>query len=367
MPSRQNIRLGEACDRYLERITQQGQSVNTITMTKFALEQLRKTTAKGGYINPLVHTISPADMDDYCYGPNGMRSNSTRTGKPLRASTFNRYRSALRTFFGYAVTMGWTDVNPMLGIASARPESPRAHLLLSATELLSVLDHTHNPVERIGCSIAMNTALRGGDVTRLKIFDANLIGGVLQTEITKSKKIDNKPITMDLHFELTRWLNQYAEIMGCAISELHDDWYLVPSYCTPPRGQKIVLRPLRQLTNPWRLVQRPLERMGYPVSREGMHTLRRSSARVLFESLRQAGEGHDHALLIVSEFLNHSNVIVTQRYLGLNHERDIRNSLLKGKPFLSALAQGEQNKLDQEGFRVQTQNGPEPGKQVANG
>ena len=343
----ENIRLSEACDRYLERIAQQGQAESTITMTRFALEQLRKAVASGGSLNPMVHTISHADMDNYCYGPNGMRANATRTGKPLRASTFNRYRSALRTFFAYAVTMGWTDVNPMQGISPARPESPRQHLLLSATELLSVLEHTRNPVERIGCSIAMNTALRGGDVTRLTIFDANLIGGVLQTEITKTKKIDNKPITMDLHFELTKWLNEYADIMGLAsVSELHDDWYLVPSYCTPPKGRGIKLRPDKKLTNPWRLVQRPLERMGYPVGHEGMHTLRRSSARVLFESLRSAGEGHDHALLVVSEFLNHSNVIVTQRYLGLNHERDIRDSLLKGKPFLSALAQGEQKPVE---------------------
>lgn len=345
--SRTNIRINEACERYLERIAAEGQAETTIRTTVYALERLKKALASRREPNPYVHTITPEKMDEYCYGKDGLRSGP----KAITASTFNRYRSCLRVFFDYAVLMRWTDVNPMDGISSARPDAPRSKLLLSASELLRLLDYTGNPVERIGCSIGMNTGLRGNDIRRLTIFDANMTNGVLQTEIRKTKKIDNKPITMDLHFELTRWLNTYAELMDLEdVSQLNDEWQLVPSYRVPApnaRDQRLRLRPNDVLTNPWRLVQRPLSRMGYPTLHEGFHTLRRSSARALFESLRSGGEGYDHALMVVQQYLNHENVTITQRYLGLNAEKAIRDSLLRGKPFLTALAQREFSEADE--------------------
>lgn len=341
---RSNIRLSEACARYLERITAEGQADTTIRTTGYALERLKKSLAgRRGVLDPYVHTITPEKMDDYCFGSDGLRSG----GRPITASTFNRYRSSLKVFFDYAVLMRWTDASPMDGVSAARAEAPRARLLLSAGELLSLLDHCTNPIQRIGCSIGMNTGLRGNDIRRLTVFDANLGNGVLQTEIRKTKKIDNKPITMDLHFELSRWLNEYAALMNLDdISQIQDDWLLVPSYrARAPKGQdrRIKPHPTEIHQNPWRLVQAPLLAMGYPTKGEGFHTLRRSSARALFESLRAGGEGYDHALMVVQQYLNHENIIITQRYLGLNAEKAIRDTLLKGKPFLSALAQTEQN------------------------
>jgi len=111
----------------------------------------------------------------------------------------------------------------------------------------------------------------------------------------------------------------------------------------------IVPRPKQVHTNPWRMVQRPLRKMGYPTLGEGFHTLRRSSARALFEALRSAGEGRDHALMVVKEFLNHASVTQTEHYLGLNQERAIRDAILKDKPFLSALAKSEQRRASATG------------------
>jgi integrase len=215
--------------------------------------------------------------------------------------------------------------------------------MLSAGELISLIEHAGNPIERIALSLGMNTGLRGNDIKQLTVFDASLSQGMIQTEIRKTKKIDSKPITMDLARELTLWLHTYADLIG--VDELPNDALLMPSYQVDPQG-KIHLRPYRQHTHPWRLVQRPLERMGYPTKGEGLHTLRRSSARAFFESLREGGEARDHALMIVQDFLNHSSTQQTQRYLGLNQERTIRDALLKDKPFLSSLAQAEQARVN---------------------
>lgn len=342
MPTRRdNIRLNDACARYLERIKNEGQSETSLYTARFALGRFQRAVATRQEPNPWLHSITPAMMDDYCYGPKGIR-------RDIAAVSFNRYRSVLKVFFEYALMMGWTDVNPMDAIGRARPDAPKPRLMLNASELLSLLDHCGNPVERIACSLGMNTGMRSNDIRHLTIFDASLAGGTIQTEIRKTRKLDVKPMTMELHWELAKWLNLYAEYQGLASrADLPGDWLLVPSYRNPApkeREQRIHLRPTQVHTNPWRMVQRPLARMGYPTTGEGFHTLRRSSARALFESLRESGEGRDHALMIVKEFLNHASVSQTEHYLGLNQERTIRDNLLKDRSFLTALAQTEQDR-----------------------
>jgi integrase len=205
----------------------------------------------------------------------------------------------------------------------------------------------------------MNTGLRSNDICHLKIFDVSLAGGSIQTEIRKTRKLDVKPITLDLHRELDRWLDTYAALMSCKREELDEDWYLMPSYYIQPptpnarEGQErtIRLHPDRRVANPHRLVQNPLHRLGYPTKGEGFHTLRRSSARCFFELLREKGEGRDHALMVVQDYLNHSNVQQTQHYLGLNQERALRDTILRDRSFLSSVAESEQARVTGERVR----------------
>lgn len=339
---RENIRLLQASDRYLSRIQNEGQSDSSIYTAKFTLKRLQKAVIPELKANPFIHLITPTIMDDYCYGPNGIRAG-------IQAVSFNRYRSVLKLFFDYAIAMRWTDVNPMSGVKPARPDAQKPKLMLSATELMSLLDYANNPAERIGLALGMNTGLRGNDIRHLTIFDASLTSGTIQTEIRKVHKMDIKPITSDLHPELVTWLDFYADVMGLdSRADLPNDWLLMPAYhIAAPSAvdRRIKPHPLKIHTRPWRLVQRPLARMGYPTKGEGFHTLRRSSARALFEALRKQGSGTDHALMVVKEYLNHANTAQTEHYLGLNTERTIRDALLKDKPFLSALAAEEQARI----------------------
>lgn len=339
MARRQNVRLSEACERYMDRALRDGRAESTRYSIKYALERLQRDVDRGR--DPWVHLISESDIESHMY---------SNDGRPRTAISFNQHRMILKTFFTYVVLMGWADFNPMRSVGKARPEAAKPKLYLSATELLKLLDYTSNPVERIACSLGMNTGMRGNDIRRLTIFEANLAAGVIQTEIRKSRKLDSKPITMELHWELSTWFETYTDLMGLShVRELSDDWLLVPAYRNPApreRDRRVKLRPYAVHTNPWRLVQRPLEKMGYPTKGEGFHTLRRSSARALFESLRDSDEGRDHALMVVKEYLNHSSVSQTEHYLGLNQERVIRDALLKDRPFLSNLAKAEGKRAD---------------------
>lgn len=345
--SRYNIRLADAVEKYLARLQSEGQSAATVHSARHALGRFQRAAGNRREPDPFLHTLTAAMLDDYCYGPGGIRQG-------IRAVTFNRYRSVLRGFFEYAQLHRWVDINPMAAVLPARPEQAQPKLRLNAGELLALLDHCGNPLERVACALAMNTGLRSNDLIHLTIFDVSLASGVIQTEIRKTKKLDVKPITADLQPELTAWLDTYAELTGRTRDTLENDWLLLPAYRPPAPHEscrQIKLRPLAVLTAPHRLAQRPLRRMGYPTKGEGFHTLRRSSARVLFEMLREAGEGKDHALMVVQDYLNHSNTIQTQRYLGLNEERTIRDSLLRDRPFLSNVRSTEQERVTQDPLR----------------
>ena len=337
-----NIRLHEACEQYLQRIKNEGQTETSVRTARYALSRFKKAVGSQREPNPYLHLITPANADDYCYGPAGIR-------RGIQAVSFNRHRSVLACFFEYALLLRWVDRNPMDGISRARPDTPKIRLMLNATEMLAMLEQSSNPCERVALALGMNTGLRANDIRHLTIFDASLAGGVIQTEIRKTRKMDIKPITTELHGELIRWLNTYATYMNLTSrADLPNEWLLVPSYRNPTPAElarHIRLRPTQMHTHPWRMVQRPLARMGYPTVGEGFHTLRRSSARALFESLRDSGEARDHALMVVQAFLNHADTRQTQHYLGLNQERAIRDALLKDQPFLTRLAQVEQARV----------------------
>lgn len=280
-------------------------------------------------------------------------------GGELAPASYNRYRQVWISFFDWCVQRGYASGNPAKQLPTRRViEQP--NLILTPDQMLGMLDKA-NPVERIALALGMNTALRAGDVSALRVGDVDLNSLTLRTKIQKTGGFDEKPITKQLALELGQWLGVYRKRALVAHEmdsfspwgELQNDWFLIPSYVMGPRLEPAgmlgditvesprlgvtTLRPASPLTHLHRIVQRALERQGLPTQGEGFHTLRRSAARALFEKLRTEGN-YDHALLVVKEFLNHKSVEQTQRYLGINHERQIRDDLLRGKDFLVASA-----------------------------
>lgn len=345
-----NMRLEGAIASYLERITNMGQVKQSVSTAYHTLSRFQDAWAAAHPRdpNPYVHLITDSDMDDYCYGRDGIR-------KGVKSASFNRYRSVLVKFFDYCVTKRWADVSPMVEIEKARPEPAAPPLMLTAEELFLLPNYCSQPVERIACALGANTGLRSNDIKHLTIFDACLDTGFIQTEIRKSRKYDAKPIPLELRAELIRWLDLYAGLMDLpSRDDLPGDWLLVPAFDYWPPGflkggeGKLKLRPKDVHAHPYHLVQRPLARMGFEPAKlkgSGFHTLRRSSARAFFEYLRDKGQAKDYALMTVKDFLNHRHTQQTEHYLGLNSERAIRDALLKDKSFLGQLAQNEQSRI----------------------
>lgn len=360
MPPRpkNTLRLSSAVARYLDRIRNERQSEASQRTARYTLSRFQRAVASKRDPDPWMHLITDTMMDTYFYGEGGLSSGID--GKPVKSITLNRYRSVLISFFRYAEDMRWVDISPMQGIGRARPDAPVSRLLLSAAEMLQMLDTAPNPIHRIGLSLGMNTGLRGNDIRHLTVFDVNFNNGSLSTYIRKTQKLDVKPITMELEEELRRYLHDYALMTGfSSASELPNDFLLMPSFrrLTPKEKGgyfQIMPRPHQVHTKPWNIPQRALRELGYPTYGEGFHTLRRSSARALFEALREAGEGRDHALMIVKDFLNHANTSTTELYLGLTHERALRDNILRGQSFLPQLASVEAVKTDRvaRGLRV---------------
>jgi hypothetical protein len=145
---------------------------------------------------------------------------------------------------------------------------------------------------------------------------------------------------------LTEWLEIYAEKVG----EVKPSYYLFPArefnmqrYC--PIAQKLVPRPegielllpTKKLSKPERIVRHALQELGYPavdedsgeVNRQGLHILRRSGARALFDALRE--EGYGGSLQRIRTMLHHTSVTMTEKYLDINIETDQRDEKFRGQ------------------------------------
>jgi integrase len=179
----------------------------------------------------------------------------------------------------------------------------------------------------------------------LKIGDVQLEMQGISYRIPKTQKADFLPICEELDEELRRWLKVYTEECG----PLDPNWYLVPAK-TPPRmnGDRemdestVRLVPTKRMLEPYKVAHKALAAIGVPLKdadgqrlNEGMHTIRRSMARGLYEQLRD--EGDVNPVETVRSMLNHSTEKQTRDYIGLQSERIHRDARLRGQVMFPGL------------------------------
>jgi integrase len=188
----------------------------------------------------------------------------------------------------------------------------------------------------------------------MRVNDLDLGNLTLDMYRIKNKMYDTMPVCDELREEMVRWLNWYRQDQGTLVGS----WYLVPSK-KPDEWTNIDgvfqrvgglagLRPEQRIGHPYTIPQRALAALGYGTQQEGFHTLRRSGARALFDTLRDSGK--DGALMRVSSMLGHRDTKVTEHYIGLNTERDQRNAMLQGEAMFPQLQR-------EQGLRVVSGNG----------
>lgn len=213
---------------------------------------------------------------------------------------------------------------------------PKRRLIIPAAEFSRVLDAATDPTDRLIVSLGMFLFLRQGELSTLTVSDARLSEGLMDVTVHKSRVRDVMPICRELDVELRRYLTWRSErsavlpgqFLACAKNAGFGPGGVVRQ-CQP--------RPNRQVCRPFDAVHRVLRKAGFEVPPgEGCHTLRRSGATALYQSLRD--QGHDHAIRICQAMLHHASVTTTERYLSIDADRKVRDDLFRGREMFPDVA-----------------------------
>lgn len=264
-----------------------------------------------------------------------------------KGSSYNKVRMRAGNLLQFCHRRGWLPEDPMTEV---RPKKilKRERLRLSPAELLELPEYATDPRDKAFIITAINTAMRSGEITSLRIRDLDLTNGSLRVRIHKSQQEDVLPITAELDAGLREWLTAYTQEVG----PLDPDWFLFPARKPPVtrsiKGERVTtpggLKTASEVCHGSVIVQRVLRAAGHVLEPgEGVHTLRRSVARCFFDNVSAAG--HDAALRMTSSLLHHSSVTTTEVYLGLRSEKLSRDQVLRGKSFLPSM-------LTQEPLRI---------------
>jgi integrase len=329
MPRRQTPRLSEALAEY--------EIVRSTHLAKTTLQNDHSVLTRfiKGVGDPQAHLLTDRAVELYFAGE------ATRQA----ASSFNKVRTRVNGFMQFLQRRGWLGSNPLEEVRTRRVIK-RERLRLSAEEIAQMITEAIRPRDRIFLAAAVNLGLRASDLTNLRIGDVDLDNGTIHILVQKTGREDQMPITAELDAELRTWLALYSEQVAAQRVMFPDRDYelTVESYLLPPYWQEGYdgashLSPNRRMTHPARIVQDALERLGYPTKGEGVHTIRRSTARLLFE--HASAEGHDGALRVAAALLGHKSTVTTEGYLGINADRIKRDALLRGRSFLTPTPPGD--------------------------
>lgn len=266
---------------------------------------------------------------------------------PVSPGAFNFQRQRVKAFLDWARDEGYLAQNLMRNI---RPkEVPRKKRQRPAPHvLMSLLDVADGPRDRAYIAVAINTGLRASEIGRIQVGQVDLDSGFLTSVIIKKTgDIDDQPITSDLDPELRGWLAEYEQNLG---RPLDPEEYLFPHVvgtllagCRMVDGKREPIRtpqmlvPDKMIAHPEKIVQKALGSLNLPIKYEGIHTVRRAVARAFYDMLVARGVNDVDALRQTQSLLHHSLVATTERYLGLDIEREKRNRNLRGRPFLSEI------------------------------
>lgn len=262
----------------------------------------------------------------------------------LKPATVNNRLDMLSSFSRWLVANRMTPAHFTATVRSV-PNPKRARLRIPVTDFRRLLDACERPDQRMAVALGLFLFVRSSELQTLKVGDVDLQQRNISVIVHKTNDFDEMPICADLDVELRQWLVAYAHDIG---RSLHPGDYLVPGQANRPgwmeRPETGNYRPDRMMRKPFSHVQPVLKHCGYEVERdgkgigEGMHTLRRSGARALYDALVEGRIGdpaaRDDALRQVMTMLHHSSVQTTERYIGLERDRQKRDLTIKGKSFL---------------------------------
>lgn len=261
-----------------------------------------------------------------------------------KPATVNNRMSQLSAFSKWLVAHRQVPAH-FVGTVRMIPVPRTNKLRVPAHDFQRLLDTADRPDRRITMALGLFLFLRGGEMKTLRVGDVRLDEGLVDVVIHKTNGIDEMPICYELDQELRRWFVDYARDIG---RPLRGSDFLIPAHRRfpgwLPRPEVGNYQPEKMVLRPYHHVQSILDASGYPVmeagkkSGEGVHTLRRSGARALYDALVDGRLGdasaRDDALRQTMTMLHHSSVTITEGYIGLERDRQKRDKTIKGVRFL---------------------------------
>lgn len=325
--------LSDLVDEFEESMKANGYAKNTIRNNARAARAL---LAHVGNIQ--ARSVTPRHIDGWF---------AKRKSDGVGAGTLNVDLVALRALFRHGAQRRYIPAGSD-PTAHRRPfkEVKRERLRIPSSDFGRLLDCTTHPRDRMIVALGLYLFLRQSEVIELRVGDVDLAAGLVTVRIQKTKQLDHMPISAELDAELRRWLTHYSERVN---RPLRPDDFLVPAK-TPPLFQpgmhptanaerakaQATLNPTRPVQRPEHAVQRALVAFGAalraPDGRalsEGVHTLRRSGARALFDRL--VDDGYDGAMETVQAMLHHTSTVTTEGYLGIHLNKKRRDDVVRGK------------------------------------
>ncbi|WP_270889257.1 tyrosine-type recombinase/integrase [Pedococcus sp. 5OH_020] len=225
----------------------------------------------------------------------------------------------------------------------------RVKLQLDAGQVRALLEGAATPRDRALIAVGFFTAMRRSELQAIRLRDLDLEGGTVFFRVWKSDVEDVLPVSPELRCKLHLWLSEYERnVRRNHRRGLLPSDYLIPAYL-PRRyapGMSVVdgrqqrnvtfgaLNPERPAAHSYRVVKDGLRRLGLPDHHEGLHALRRSAARQIFDAL-VGTRRYDGALRVVQALLHHSTLETTEQYIGLSTEALTRDEFLRTAILLS--------------------------------
>lgn len=320
--------LSDAVDDYLRFRRSQDYSKGTIAHDRSILKKFLSSTGN----------LDTRQIEDRHVSAYFDKASLTRQPQSLRID-----HNVLSKFFAWCRNTRRMpiDNDPLYGRRRPR-DVKRERNRIPVSQFAQLLDEAgqREARDRAVVAVLLYTLLRDQEAASIRISDVDLAGGWIRARIHKTNVEDRIPISKELDGELRRWMAHYTERVGV----LDPRFVLLPRRKTYPvngEGGRIVAvesiyQPELQMRALGRIVNPVLQRMGFPITDEqgrpigeGAHTIRRSGARALFDSL--ANNGYDNSLRLVQSLLHHRSVTQTEAYVGVTADRRTRDEVLRGQ------------------------------------
>ena len=325
------MNLSDAIDQFV-RFRTAGYKPSTVLCTKQALSAF---LAETGNVN--TKHLMPRHAERY---------QTVMMTKGQKPNTVNSRMSQVSAFSKWLVANRYTPAHFVTTVRSV-PVPRRARLRVPAHDFARLLDCAERPDRRMTVALGLFLFLRGGEIKTLRVGDVDLEQGLIAVTVHKTNDQDDMPICYELDQELRSWFVEYARDIG---RPLRSSDFLIPGHRSYPGWRPRLdvgnYQPERMSLRPYAQVRAVLSAAGYEVEEagkptgEGVHTLRRSGARALYEALVEGRLGdsvaRDDALRQVMSALHHKSIVTTEHYIGLERDRQRRDQTIRGVRLLPA-------------------------------